>query len=99
LANGTLAVFAALGILALSAWTDPAARLALVDPESAPALSTAAMKALLSTAVFLACGSLPVCWVLHTAVAGLLWSGGAQPDADFVPAEAADVGTLEPTIV
>ncbi|MFQ5460466.1 MAG: hypothetical protein ACE5EL_06695, partial [Anaerolineae bacterium] len=91
------AVFIALGLLALEAWSDPRRRAAIRDPIAAHRLAVQGCAAIMSGLVFLATGSTPVCMVAHLALrSGLLTAGvGEVP----MPLPALSGGGEEPTAV
>lgn len=100
LANTVLAVFLALGLLGLQAWSNPARRAALLDPEACPAVSRGAALAVASAMVFLATGSLAACVAAHVAVRLTLAHAGLdRPTASRDASPVVDASQVEPTIV
>jgi hypothetical protein len=101
LASGTLAVFLALGILGLQGLASPNRREQLGDSTGAASLARGATGALLSAMVFLASGSIVLCFAAHALLAlgyvslGLEAAPAAVPRAEPEP----DPIQVEPTIV
>jgi hypothetical protein len=69
LQNTTLAVFIAVGLLALEAWSNPRNRAAFDDVRASRDLAQSAGLAVVSAMVFLVTGSTPACLVAHVLVA------------------------------
>jgi hypothetical protein len=97
LANPALAVYCAVGLLALQSWSDPRLRAELVEPEAATGLAPAAILAILSAGTFLLTQSSLACLAIHLGVAVAFVRFG-------IPAAAADPGpdavaTVEPTVL
>lgn len=106
LGNTTLAVFLALGLLALQSWTNPARRADFLEPDEAAGLGHGAGLALLSAAAFLAAGSLVVCVLVHWGAALALEALGmgatSRPQRELEappPAQLTAEALPEPTVV
>jgi hypothetical protein len=98
LANGTLAVFLSLSVLALQAWASPGRRAQMLDPAAATVLARNALTALASAVVFLAAGSLLVCVGAHMALSLAYLVTGIERESLPVDHEL-DAVRVEPTIV
>jgi hypothetical protein len=102
LADLSLAVYLSLGLLALEAWSDPARRSDLTEPEAAVDLARGAAFALMSGLTFILTGSLAACVVVHLAAAVPLgWYGYLPLPAPAFghPATTAEHAGIEPTVV
>jgi len=96
------AVFVALGLLALEAWSDPRRRVAIRDPMAAHRLAVQGCAAIMSGLVFLATGSTPVCILAHLALRTGLLAAGVGETPMPLPGLSGDVHeptTVEATVV
>jgi hypothetical protein len=101
-AEMTLAVYLALGLLALEGWSDPARRLDLVDPEAAVGLARGAAFAIVSAVTFILTGSLAACILAHLAAAIPLGYYGFLPlpwRNEVEPRTVPEARSIEPTVV